>query len=52
MILEQGRLMAARAAPRRSRTGLPFGMWMALAKATPVAPGGDDAQSLLGSSGD
>ena len=48
MVVEQGRLVVARAAPRRSRNGLPFGVWMALAKATPVAGLDDDAQALLG----
>lgn len=48
MLLERGRLVAARAAPRRSRNGLPFGVWMALAKATPVASLDDEAQALLG----
>lgn len=48
LVLEGERLVVARAAPRRKRTGLPFGMWMALAKATPV-PGEDgQAQALLG----
>ena len=48
LVLEGERLVVARAAPRRNRTGLPFGMWMALAKATPV-PGEDrQAQALLG----
>ncbi|NPC57275.1 hypothetical protein [Caenimonas soli] len=48
LVLDGGRLVVARAAPRRKRTGLPFGVWMALAKATPV-PGQDgEAQALLG----
>ena len=47
LVLEQGRLAVARAAPRPARQGLPFGVWMALAKATPVAGLGDDCQSLL-----
>ncbi|MES3002466.1 MAG: hypothetical protein V4787_17390 [Pseudomonadota bacterium] len=48
LVFEKERLSVARAAPRKSRNGLPFGVWMALAKATP-APGLDeDAQSLLG----
>ncbi len=46
--LENGRLCVARAAPRKSRNSLPFGVWMALAKATPVAPPEEDPQSLLG----
>lgn len=49
LVLEQGRLAVARAAPRRARQGLPFGVWMALAKATPVAGLDEDAQALLGS---
>jgi hypothetical protein len=51
MVLEQGRLVVARNAPRRTRNGLPFGVWMALAKAAPVQPAGDEAQTLLGSAG-
>ena len=47
LVLEHGRLVAARAAPRPARSGLPFGVWMALAKATPVAGLGDDCQPLL-----
>ncbi len=42
-----GRLMSARAAQRPARAGLPFGVWMALAKATPIADPDDDAQGLL-----
>ncbi len=48
LVLEQDRLLLARAAPRRSRAGLPFGVWMALAKAAPVAGLDDGAQPLLG----
>lgn len=48
LVLEQGRLRVARAAPRHSREGLPFGVWMSLAKATPVTGLDDDAQALLG----
>jgi hypothetical protein len=47
MIFERNRFTVARAAPRRSRNSLPFGVWMALAKATPVAGLDEDAQSLL-----
>jgi hypothetical protein len=47
LVLENGRLLAARAAPRRSRNALPFGVWIALAKATPFAGLDDDAQALL-----
>jgi hypothetical protein len=48
MVLEQGRLVVARCAPRRSRGALPFGVWMALAKAAPIAASLHDAQALLG----
>jgi hypothetical protein len=51
MVLEHGRLVVARNAPRRTRSGLSFGVWMALAKAAPVQPVGDEAQSLLGLAG-
>lgn len=47
LVLEQGRLRVARPAPNRERRPVPFGLWLALAKATPV-PGLDDgAQALL-----
>ena len=42
-----GRLEVVRAAPRRAVKDLPFGVWMALAKATPV-----QALGLLGEGGD
>ena len=48
MVLEQGRLAVARPAPRHSRASLPFGVWMALAKATPVTGLDEDGQGLLG----
>jgi len=48
LVLEQGRLSVARAAPRHQRSALPFGVWMALAKATPVAGLDEDCQGLLG----
>ena len=51
MQLENGRLAVARAAPRRSRQNLPLGVWMALAKATPVAGLNDGVQGLLGECG-
>ena len=38
----------ARAAPRHARQQLPFGVWMALAKATPVAGLNEDEQGMLG----
>jgi hypothetical protein len=47
MVFEKGRLSVVRAAPRARRTALPFGVWMALAKATPVAGLDEDAQALL-----
>jgi hypothetical protein len=46
MFVEGARLVVARAAPRRQRSGLPFGVWMSLAKATPL-PVGDDPQPML-----
>jgi len=48
LVLEHGRLVVARAAPRRSRNGLPFGVWMALAKAAPVTGLDEEAQAMLG----
>lgn len=48
MLVQEGRLRVARAARRRPRAGLPFGVWMALAKATPVAGLDEDTQGLLG----
>lgn len=49
VLMAQGeRLVMARAAVRRSRVALPFGVWMALAKATPLTVQEDaDAQGLL-----
>jgi len=47
MVAEGGRLVVARAAPRRARNGLPFGVWMALAKATPLPVAEDDPQGML-----
>jgi hypothetical protein len=48
LVLEKGRLQAARPAPRSARTALPFAVWMALAKATPVTGLDEDAQQWLG----
>jgi hypothetical protein len=48
MVVENGRLVVARAAPRRAIARLPFGLWMALAKATPVAGLDEGNQGLLG----
>jgi hypothetical protein len=47
LVLEGDRLRVARPAHPPSRAALPFGVWMALAKATPVAGPGEDAQALL-----
>lgn len=47
MFVEGDRLVVARAAPRRTREGLPFGVWMALAKATPLPAAEDDPQGML-----
>ncbi len=47
LVLEAGRLQVARPAPRRARRALPFSLWMALAKATPVAGLDEGAQALL-----
>jgi hypothetical protein len=47
MLQAEGRLNVARPARRPARAGLPFGVWMALAKATPVQGSDDDAQGLL-----
>ena len=52
LVYEQGRLSVARPAPRRARSGLPFGLWMALAKATPLAGMDEDSQGLLGETAD
>ena len=43
----EGRLTVARPAVRPPRAGLPFGVWMALAKATPLGGADEDAQALL-----
>jgi hypothetical protein len=52
VMLLQGadRLTVARPAVRPARAGLPFGVWMALAKATPMASVDEDAQGLLDAS--
>ncbi|MCZ8258429.1 MAG: hypothetical protein O9327_22500 [Polaromonas sp.] len=47
MVMESARLTVARAAPRRMRQALPLGVWMALAKATPVAGLSEDDQGML-----
>lgn len=51
MQLENDRMVVTRAAPRRARQNLPLGVWMALAKATPVAGVNDGVQGLLGECG-
>ena len=48
MVMEHARLSVARAAPRHSRSTLPFAVWMSLAKSTPVAGLDEDCQALLG----
>ncbi|MES2412806.1 MAG: hypothetical protein V4614_03330 [Pseudomonadota bacterium] len=47
MVEQNGRLTVMRAAPRHQRQALPFGVWLALAKATPVAGLADDDQDML-----
>ena len=47
LVLEGERLQMARPAPKRARHTLPFGIWMALAKATPVPRPDEGAQALL-----
>ena len=47
MLLRGDRLEVARAAQRRTRAALPFGVWMALARATPLAGLDEDTQGLL-----
>ncbi|WPG40145.1 hypothetical protein [Variovorax sp. EBFNA2] len=47
MVLEGDRLVVARAAVHRAFERIPFSVWLALAKAQPVAGFEDDAQDLL-----
>ncbi len=47
LVFEEDRLTVARPAPKRARGRLPFGLWMALAKATPASGLDDGAQALL-----
>lgn len=47
MLFENQRLVVARQAPRQARQQLPFGVWMALAKATPIAGLNEDEQGML-----
>ena len=51
MLMENQRLCVVRAAPRRTRQNLPFDVWIALAKATPVQGLNDELQGLLGDCG-
>ena len=49
VLIAQGtRLAVARPAKRRTRASLPFGVWIALARATPVAGLDEDVQGELG----
>jgi hypothetical protein len=52
MLRQDGRLRVLRAAHRRTRAGLPFGVWMALAKAVPLPSADEDAQGLLDARGE
>ncbi|MGO4391097.1 hypothetical protein AB4Z46_07055 [Variovorax sp. M-6] len=47
LVAQQGRLVVARPAVHRALPRLPFPVWMALAKAQPVAGFDDDLQELL-----
>lgn len=47
LVSEGDRLRVGRAAPAPARAALPFGVWMALARATPAAGLDDAAQGLL-----
>ncbi|MES2531618.1 MAG: hypothetical protein V4636_11330 [Pseudomonadota bacterium] len=47
MVEEAGRLVVARSAVHRPLARMPFSVWMALAKAQPVAGFEEDAQALL-----
>src|SRR4051812_31940412 len=51
LLVREGRLTVARPAVRPARAGLPFGVWMALAKATPIHDADDDAQGMLDAAG-
>ena len=50
MLRADGGFSVARPALRPARAGLPFGVWMALAKATPIPHADEDAQGLLDAS--
>ncbi len=47
LVLEGGRLVVMRPAVHRAQPRMPFAIWMALAKAQPVAGFDEDAQGLL-----
>lgn len=47
LMLEEGRLTVARAAMHRPVQRIPFGVWLALAKAQPLARFDDEAQDAL-----
>jgi hypothetical protein len=47
MVIDSNRLVVARTAPRQTRQQLPFGVWVALAKATPVVGLNEDEQGML-----
>lgn len=47
MLCEGDHLVVVRPAPRKALTKLPLQVWMALAKATPVARGDGDEQAPL-----
>jgi hypothetical protein len=52
LIAQQGRLVVARSALHRALPRMPFAVWMALAKAQPVAGFDDEMQGLLGEFGE
>lgn len=47
LVVQGERLVVARGAPRARRNELPFGVWMALARAAPVAGLDEETQGLL-----
>ena len=47
MLWEAGRLVVARPAPRKPMARMPFHIWLALAKATPVARSADGEQAIF-----
>jgi len=52
LIAQQGRLVVARSAAHRPLPRIPFAVWMALAKAQPVAGFDDEMQGLLSEFGE